>query len=271
MESNILRNFLYLNNQLLDDYLSALEGALFEETIVEKSEKSLEGKGGINIQVAEIRGKKGSIKGIETTKKVNLTDSGKFQRLYEILNIKNGIQYYENMTPEKWNTIERNCILECLVKITFSKLESIVEAAEQMLPFTEMVKQFSNDSIIDDKSLVAIEGLKELGKLNRKNGIPCICSFTNNPEYKIISYLNPEFLKVSKGQMIGELNLFCKVQRKLEDNEKIELFNIVPSVGELNLNREQKRKLKKDLKLPSEFKDTVKSPAVLVIPIAIYT
>lgn len=48
MESNILRNFLYLNNQLLDDYLSALEGALFEETIVEKSEKSLEGKGGIN-------------------------------------------------------------------------------------------------------------------------------------------------------------------------------------------------------------------------------
>lgn len=46
MESSVLRNFLYLNDQLLDDFLSALDGELYEEsTIVEKSQRSSEGGG----------------------------------------------------------------------------------------------------------------------------------------------------------------------------------------------------------------------------------
>jgi len=272
MKSSILRNFLYLNNQLLDDFLSALDGELYEEgTVVEKSQRSSEGGGGVDLQLVKGGGKRGSSSGIETTKKVSLNYAGKFQRLYEKLDEMNEIQYYESMTLEKWNNIGRNKIIDCLVKINFSKLESMSEIAEQMAPLAQFAKQFAESAIFNDKSMEAIEGFKELGKLNRKNGVPCICSFINDPEYKLISYLNPIFLKVPKDQMIGELNIFCKVQRKLADGEKIELSNIIPPINGLKLNREQKRKLIKGSKLPSEFQDTIKSPAAVVIPVAIYS
>jgi len=271
MKLNILRNFLYLNDQLLDNFLSTLGDELFEEsTVVEKNERSSEGGGEVNLQLAKGGGKRSSISGKETTKKVNINYAGKFQRLYEKLNEMEGIQYFEGMTGEKWNQIERNSILECLVKISFSKLENIVDVIEKIAPFAQIVQQFSSDKVLDSKTLEAINGIKGLGELNRKNGIPCICSFIDGPKYKIICYLDPELLKVDKGQLIGELNLFCKVQRKIADGEKIDLSDLISTIGKLNLNRGQKRKQKTSYKLPDELNDNLKGPALIVTPIAIY-
>ncbi|GAH21339.1 unnamed protein product, partial [marine sediment metagenome] len=94
-------------------------------------------------------------------------------------------------------------------------------------------------------------------------------TFNNNDEFKFISYLNPNYFRVSKEQIIGELNLFCKIQRKLNKDEKIELFKIVPSLDIFKFNKQQKINLK-NVKIPDDLRDTIKSPAAIVIPIAIF-
>ncbi len=38
MPTHVLRNFLYLDQQAVDDYLAGLQGALYEETITEAKE-----------------------------------------------------------------------------------------------------------------------------------------------------------------------------------------------------------------------------------------
>ena len=68
----------------------------------------------------------------------------------------------------------------------------------------------------------------------------------------------------------SECYLFCKIQRKIEKGESIELDEIFENVKNLDLNREQKRKMSKNLSNPKELRDSIKGPAFIVTPIAIY-
>ncbi len=269
MSKNILRNFLYLDIQLVDDYLSSLEGALFEETLIEKEQNVTEGGGGIDLQVIKGSGKKEKSKGLESIKKINLTDAGKFQKLYEILKDDNFFEYYENMNLETWEKLDKNSVLECMVNLRFAKIEGIIDTIQNLLPLMSILENTTSEPIIDKKSQEAINGINMLAEQNRGKGLPCVFTFTDNDEFKFISYLNPNYLRVSKEQVIGELNLFCKIQRKLHEDEKIELFKIVPSLDIFKFNKQQKINLK-NVKIPDDLKDTIKSPAAIVIPIAIF-
>jgi hypothetical protein len=80
--NHILRNFLYLDTQLVDDYLSSIEGGLYEETIVEKTQSVGGGNIEGGIEIFKGNGKKESTNGTEVTKQVRKTDSANFQRLY---------------------------------------------------------------------------------------------------------------------------------------------------------------------------------------------
>ena len=66
-----------------------------------------------------------------------------------------------------------------------------------------------------------------------------------------------------KGSKIAEIIALPKGQRIKWD----EIFN---DVKKLPLNREQRRKMPKNMDNPQELKDIVKGPALIIIPIAVY-
>ena len=81
-------DFLYLDVAVVESYLSATQGALFEETIVEKHDKTGEGGGSIGAGPESVGGKKGSLAGTEVTRRAKLTDEAGFQRLYAALDFR---------------------------------------------------------------------------------------------------------------------------------------------------------------------------------------
>lgn len=64
--------------------------------------------------------------------------------------------------------------------------------------------------------------------------------------------------------------MLCKVQKKINKGETIELDEIFKDFKSLATNREMRRNIPKNLSNPEEFKDKIKGPAFIVIPIAIY-
>ena len=267
----VFRNFLYLDEPLLDDYLSAIGGELFDESVViEKQEVVREGKLDANLGPFGGSAGKSKVTGIESTKQVKRTAARKFQELYKYLESEGAISFYECMDDELWTNIRRESLLECVVSPRFSKIDEMLSVINQFGSLADIVETITGEDVIDDESYQAIKGLTALGQVQQGKGIACICNFSNSTKHKFIAYLNPSCLKVPKEQIVGDVTLFCKVQRVLGKNEKLELVEFFPGISNLIVNREQRRKMKSDMIAPPELRETVRSPAAIVVPVALY-
>lgn len=69
-----------------------------------------------------------------------------------------------------------------------------------------------------------------------------------------------------------DITILCKIQKKVDKGNSIQLTDIFKTFREMPLNREQRRSMpsKKQLETPKEFADVIKGPAFVVTPIAIY-
>ena len=63
---------------------------------------------------------------------------------------------------------------------------------------------------------------------------------------------------------------YVKLLEKYKRGQSVKLDEIFGDVKKLPLNREQRRKMTKNMDNPKEIKDVVKGPALIVIPIAVY-
>lgn len=266
-----LRNFFYINTQLLDDYISAIDGYSYdEESRVEQQEtvKSGSVKGGL--PVISGTGQIESSENVNVTKKVKITDAAKFQRLCDYLSEDDELPYYEFLTSETWDNIHRENFIEVLVSVRFSKMQELLKTAQDLSALADSMQSLTDEQLIDSKSKAAIEGLSVLTNSNNGNEISCVFSFVENKDFPMVAYLDKQYFRVPESQFIGQFSMLCKVQRKIPMGQKIDLDEIFQKFKNLPLNREQRRKMPKNMNNPKEVRDTIKGPAMVVIPVAIY-
>lgn len=130
-------------------------------------------------------------------------------------------------------------------------------------------QQLVDKPIIDNKDKEAINGLESLGEIKNNNLLTCVFKFEDK-KYPLIAYLDESYFKISKDDFSTLSYMFCKIQRKIDKGQKIELDEIFKDVKFLGLNKAQRKKLPKNLSNPKEIKDVVNGPAFIVTPIAIY-
>lgn len=104
MQGYVLRNYLYLDKQMVDDSLAAIEGALYDETIVQTQEKGQNLSGDLHAEMPVIGGAglgagRSSSTKTEITKQAQLTDAAKFQRVYGHLEKKTDFSIMMSSTP----------------------------------------------------------------------------------------------------------------------------------------------------------------------------
>lgn len=265
-----LRSFLYINPNLLDDYISAIDGFIYEEeTLTNSKTKTIEGGLQGGIPVIKGKGAYTNTDTQETHKQVRITNSAKFDKVYKYLKDQDCLSYYEYMEDTQWDNINRDDFLEVLVTPRFSKLKEIANLGKNISNLAEAFQDLTDKTILDQKSKEAINGFSSLSQIKKGNEIPCVFSLTND-KFPIIAYLDEQNFKVSQESFIGQVYMLCKVQKKLEVGEKIELDEIFKDVKKLPLNREQRRSMPKNTSNPKIIKDVIKGPAFIVIPVAIY-
>ena len=265
-----LRNFLYINDQLLDDYLSAIDGFSYEEeTRTERNATSKQGELNAGIPVFSGKGSASGTAETETQKTVKLTQAAKFQRVFEFLE-NNELKYYEFMDEATWTGILREDFIEVLINIRFSKMKELVNTIEQLEALSQIVQPFVEQTIIDAATQQKINAVKGLGVLDKENEITSVFSFENTKDFQMIAYLDEKYFKVSQDNFVGSFYVLCKIQRKISKGEKIELGEVFESLKNIPMNRAQKRNMPKNINTPAEIKDVIKGPAAVVIPVAIY-
>lgn len=269
---HVLRWFLYIDTQSIDDYLSAIEGEMYDEETIKITESSNSNKG-IGGKVGPVKGDLGSSKNSETERSRigRLTDAAKFQKLYKYLSDIDAFGYHETMDTDTWSKFTRNTIIEAAVDPRFSKLVGFSTLADQMSGLGDLISAFSEKEILDDKTMNAISGMKMLGEMQNKGGLPCVMPFIGNHDFKLIAKINKDLLKSTLESLTGEVTVFAKIQRIITKDEKYELVDLIPELNNIPMNREQRRSMPKKSELnPKELKDTIKGPAAIITPIAIY-
>lgn len=269
----ILRNFLYLNEQILDGYLSAIEG--YVPTKVTQTTKETNSKNaGANVTFKVVAGEIGKNKSneVETHMEIELSPTSKVQKLITYLSKESEIPFYEYMDESSWKKLNRDEVVEFMGNIRFSKLKEITNAVSELEKLSNIFQDFTDKPLIDNKTQKTLQGIKSLNSLQKGNEMPCVLSFGELKDYKVVCYLDESCFKVDQGSFIGDVTILCKIQKKVDKGNSIQLTDIFKTFREMPLNREQRRSMpsKKQLETPKEFADVIKGPAFVVTPIAIY-
>src|SRR5688572_28273680 len=111
----VLRDFIFLNKNMLNNYLSTIEGYLAEEFDYTESEKGQKDDKIGNSSI--VAGNASSDTSRESKTKRVLTPHAQFQRLYEVLENQGQIKHLDLFDDDYWADIQKGEILEIQSKI----------------------------------------------------------------------------------------------------------------------------------------------------------
>lgn len=268
-----LRNFLYLNTKIIDDYMSAIDGYTYNEeaqTIASSNEHSA--NGGFGLKAISAKGTRSGTQSEEIKRSVTISDAAKFDKIYEYLQSgeeDENLKYYEFLSEDIYNGLRRDDFIEVLVTARFSKTKALADSMKKIAVLATQLQEVTNQQILDEQAYQAMNGISALGKIKSEKEIACVFNFEDE-KYPLVSYLDSNYFRCEQDSFIGQSYMLCKIIRKIPQGQSIKLDEIFEDINKLSLNRSQKRSLPKSIDNPDIIKDTIKGPAILVLPIAVY-
>lgn len=267
-----LRNFLYINKNVLDDYISVIDGYTYDEEtqIVNEGNKKAGGvKAGIPVLSGD--GRVESNKSEEVQRRVRFSDSAKFEKIHRYLSedTDNPLKYYEFIEENEFNIMPRDSFLEVHVSARFSKMKVLSNTFKKIEQLVGYAENLTEQKLLDRQSKTALDGVSALASLKTGKEIACVFSFEES-KIPLLSYLNEDYFLCEQEQFVGQFYMLCKVQKKIPKGKSVSLDEIFEDIKNLPLNRNQRRKMPNKIDNPDIIKDVVKGPALQVIPIAIY-
>lgn len=267
-----LRNFLYLNTKIMEDYLSVIDGYVYDEesqAIINNSESAIVGKAGIKIIAGE--GSNVDKSEEEVKRSVKISDAAKFDRIFTYLQSGDDeqIKYYEFLSDEIFSELHRDDFLEVLVTARFSKMKELTDSVQRLGELAVAIQGITDQQLLDHKAQEAIKGFSALRQLRSGKEISCVFNFEDN-KFPLVAYLDESYFRCSQDNFVGQSYMLCKVLRKIPRGQSIKMDELLDDVKNLPLNREQRRKMPKNMDNPDVVRDVVKGPLLVVIPIAVY-
>lgn len=267
-----LRNFLYLNTKVVDDYWAAIEGGIYDvesRSMANEKANSVSGKGtmGILSGTGTHSGKQTE----EITRSVIISDAAKFDKIYQYLDTGeyDGLKYYEFLTDETYNPLHRDDFLEVLVTARFSKMKELSDSIKRIVELTSVIESITDQPILDKKTNEAVAGINALEQLKSGKEISCVFEF-DDKKFPLVASLDDSFFRCSQENFVGQAYLLCKVMRKIPKGQSVKLDEIFDDIKKMPLNRSQRRSMPKNINNPAEIRDIVKGPALVVLPVAVY-
>ncbi len=267
-----LRNFLYLNTKVVDDYIAAIDGYTYDEesqAIVTSKENTLAGKGAIGIVSGS--GSHTGKQSEEVKRSVHISDAAKFEKIYKYLHSyeEDGLKYYEFLSDSEYDSLNRDDFLEVLVTARFSKMKELTDSVKKIAELAAVFESITDQQILDQKATEAVNGFSALGQLKPGKEISCVFEFEDG-NHPLVAYLDENYFRCEQGNFVGQAYLLCKIIRKIPKGQNIKLDEIFDDVKKLPLNRAQRRTMPKNMDNPAELRDIIKGPALVVLPIAVY-
>ena len=267
-----LRNFLYLNTKVVEDYIAAIDGYTYDEETQEvatSNENAVTGKGALG--VASGSGSHTGKQSEEIKRSVRISDAAKFEKVHKYLRSDedDGLKYYEFLTDEDYTGLYRDNFLEVLVTARFSKMKEITDSVKKFAELAAVLETVTDQKLLDKKATEAVQGFLALGQMKSGKEIACVFEFEDG-KHPLVAYLDENYFRCGQDNFVGQAYLLCKIIRKVPKGQSIKLDEIFDDIKKLPLNRAQRRNMPKNMDNPAELRDVIKGPALVVLPIAVY-
>ena len=267
-----LRNFLYLNTKVVEDYIAAIDGYTYDEETQEvatSNENAVTGKGALG--VASGSGSHTGKQSEEIKRSVRISDAAKFEKVHKYLRSDedDGLKYYEFLTDEDYTGLYRDDFLEVLVTARFSKMKEITDSVKKFAELAAVLETVTDQKLLDKKATEAVQGFSALGQMKSGKEITCVFEFEDG-KLPLVAYLDESYFRCGQDNFVGQAYLLCKIIRKVPKGQSIKLDEIFDDIKKLPLNRAQRRNMPKNMDNPAELRDVIKGPALVVLPIAVY-
>ena len=163
-----LRNFLYLNTKVIEDYIAAIDGYTYDEesqAIATSSENTLAGNGAIGI--ASGNGSHTGRQSEEVKRSVRISDAAKFEKIHKYLKSDgdNGLKYFEFLSDTDYDALYRDDFLEVLVTARFSKMKELTDSVKKIAELASVFETITDQQILDKKAAEAVQGFSALGQM----------------------------------------------------------------------------------------------------------
>lgn len=266
-----LRNFLYMNTKVIEDYIASIDGYTYDEesqAIATSSENTLSGKGGVALISGN--GAHTGRQAEEIKRSVKISDAAKFDKIYKYLQSDDdGLKYYENLSDELYAELNRDDFIEVLVTARFSKMKELTSSVKKIAELAAVFQNITDQQILDKKATEAVNSFSALDQLKSGKEIACVFEFDDG-RFPLISCLDESYFRCEQDNFIGQAYLLCKVIRKISKGQSVKLDEIFDDTKKLPLNRLQRRNMPKNMDNPLELRDVINGPAFVVLPIAVY-
>lgn len=262
-----LRSYLYINQRLVDDYLSAIDGSLHEEEVL-RTQKNINQNATIEAGLpvtgtgGEIQANNGEI----SEKTLKITYAAKLKRIVEYLNAENELKEIEELNEDVLNTLKREDFIEVFVNMRPSKMQGLVESLNKI---TNMFSALGSLMPLTEEDQNMMTQMKDLGKMKEQadaGNSQVIFNPDGNEEISLVAQLEKEFLLEKMDKLNKQFYVLCKVQRKIRKDEEVEVDALFAGMEGIKPFMEKGEELSN----PQEIKDVVTAPGLFVLPIAIY-
>lgn len=267
-ELAMLRDFLYINNDQVSNYLSILEGYLEQELEEIETETNQKGAKLSVPTFAEGSGTLGTSK--QTKRKLSSTDSSKFEKLYNLLEKDPGIKFLDLFDEDIWSKLQRGDIIEVQAKISIPTALSYLQLAKDVSPLIEVMQRLGKDPLSDPKTKEAFTGINLLNNILGDKNIPLIFESASTSRFHFWADLERRFIQYDLNTLQGEAFVFGKIHRFIQRGKKETVFCLLPNLGDLSKLAKRNAPNPNLKEAQKNLITTIKGPAIVMTPIAVY-
>lgn len=262
-----LRSYLYINQRLVDDYLSAIDGSIYEEELIQSKQGTTQ-----NTDVAgglPSTGTAGNMsidERILIEKRLKITYAAKIKKIVDYLKKDDELLEIEEFDQTMLNDLKREDIIEVFVDVRSSKMQQLIGGLEK---FTGMLSALSNLMELSDSDQTMLDQMQDISSMKDAvddGAYQLIFTPDGQTEISLIAQIEKQFLLEPIEKINKQCYVLCKVQRKIKNGEEVEIDSLLAGMDGLKQFMEDQDELTN----PPEFKDAVTAPGAFVLPIAIY-
>jgi hypothetical protein len=258
-----LREFLYLNPQLVEQFVGQVEGGLYDEES-EREQRAREGKGKLGYGSLGVEGGGGSQ--TETSRTVRQTPESRFNRLVELINSQEDLLIsVDESTTGLYGRLAPGRLIDAICYVDVPSMGRFLAQAQELDGLAQLIEVFAPSSI-DEEGAKAIQGLRTIG--DRFSGSVVATGEVREEEPTLVFKLATEHLRVAIGDLEGEAHVFGMVHRKWPQGERYPLI-AVPGVD--LMSRSERRQIAKSG--PAQTEDDsayLDGPGLTISVVAIY-
>lgn len=231
-----MRDFIYLDERLVDQYLAQVEDGLYDDERERQGNTTSRGvEAALRVGPAQAGGKrsKDSVADIERVRRQ--TPESRFNRLFEHLDL---IQV-DDSTSQVYGLLNARAMAEVECYVDVPSVARALAQAPELAGIAEIATMFGET--VDDDTAEAIQGITAIA--NRSEGSVIATGETREDEARFVFKLARHGIRVALDDLEGEAVVIGTVLKKWPEGESHPLVN-VPGLN--LLSRDERRRMARE-------------------------